>query len=88
MWTPNDCYDTTNLGYDYDVLQKRDGETDDQLRDRIVKSLDRYSITDKVMLQAAKQQPEKLGISAKSLTSEETEKHIFPDYIATVLYDR
>ena len=89
LWTPDDCYDTTKLGYDYDVLQKQDRETDEELRARIIASLDRYSITDKVMLHAAQTQPQKLGImSATSLTTTQAEGHMFPDYIATVLYDR
>ena len=88
-WTSDACYETTDLNYEYDVLQKKDGETDDELRLRIIASLDRYSVTDKVLLEAAQHQPTTLGLmSTDSLTATQADQHIFPDYIASVIFDR
>ena len=88
-WNSDACYETTDLNYEYDVLQRKDRETDEEVRKRIIASLDRYSVTDKVLLQAAQHQPAKLGImSSASLTASQADQHIFPDYITSVIYDR
>jgi len=30
-WTSDACYETTDLNYEYDILQTKDGETDEEL---------------------------------------------------------
>lgn len=85
FWTPDACYDTKPLGYEYDDTQRKEGESDAEYRARLIASLDKYINTGKLFF--AQPDAPVMGLASTEDVRAQASVEV-PDYIISVIYDR
>ena len=79
LYTSNDVRTWTNLGYQYDVLERKTEEDDTAYVNRIKEYIDSFPHTGQALLQSPEQQKLESVIAGDDL---------YPDYLINIFYDR